>query len=429
MEDNKTVNAELCSPKALKTTLPVEMPLSRRVSLPQFPSASGDSRRFEDAINTLKRHGLLNSPQILEALSLLSVSPGHQAANIFLCSVLSKIRTEETIRGRNPFASVPLGGLSGSISMGCYVNANSMNPVGLLLEEIAQNVIVTGMQGSGKSNFLKSLVSANIASPLIRFSIFTKKKDERAFIKYGQPILIVRETDPFNHLDSLGYPFNRHAMATAANFTFSTRLWLGPESVLAQTIQRLGEKIGAPPKWSEVRGYIQQIRFNDRAMREFLASLDLKMGYLIQTFDEAFKSRRGFNLRHSMYSNVVYELPLDCPADIRRFHVLQIISWCFHFRRYWFSTLTEEEIGRVPLLCFVLDDGHEIFSSEQETAGHNSLPPFYEVITTARAYKLAFIVATHTPEGLSKVMWGCHGTTLALRLPSKLSRNRVCEVL
>jgi len=422
------MNSEQNPPREISSWSMGPMPAKPSRPLPHFPSPL-DTRRYVEAVQTLKRAGYLQSPAILEALALISAIPDHPTANSLLCSVLSSIVGREATQGKNIFAQVIPGALDGPIKMGCYINGNPTNPVGLSLAEMAQNIIVAGMQGAGKSNFLKSLVLANISNPAVRFSIFTKKKDERGLIKYGRPFLVVRETDPFNHLDGMGYPFERHAMMTAANFTFSTRLWLGPEAVLAQTIQRLGEKIGAPPKWAEVRGYIQAIRDNDRGMREFLTSLDLKIGYLLQAFSESLKFRRGFDMKHGMASHVLYELPLDCPADIRRFHVLNTISWCFHFRRYWFSKLTDKEIESVPLICFIIDDGHEIFSSEQEKAGHDALPPFYEVITGARAYKIAFVVATHNPEGLSKVMWGCHGTTISLRLPSKLSRNKIREVL
>lgn len=396
---------------------------------PQFPSSCSDPRRFSDAVGALKRHGLLKSPVIIEALTLLATFPNHPEANRLLGSALARIRIHEAVNGTNPFETPPAGSLDGLMRLGCYINGNPANPVGLSMDEVAQGIIIPGMQGSGKSNLIKSLILHNLGNSAVRFSIFTKKRDERGLIHYNHPLIVLRPTDPFNHLDPMGCSPARHSMTTAGNFTFSNRLWLGPEAVLSQTIQRLSEKIGAPPTWVEVRGYIGAIRNNDRSMKEFLASLDIKLGYLIQVFGQALEYRRGFDLRLAMSANTVYELPLDCPAEVRRFHVLQIISSYFHLRRAWFATLTEEQIQSVPLLISVIDDGHEFFCEDQERAEHDAPPPFYEILTGARAYKLAFLIASHTPETLSKVLWGCHGTTICYRLPNQLSRKRVREVL
>lgn len=390
-----------------------------------------DERRFQEALKTLKRNNLLVYPAIQHLIAVLGENPLDPQANQFLALILARIRMQEEQFGINPFGDPPPpGALAGEFSLGCSSPDAPLCRHGLLLPELAQNIIIAGIQGAGKSNLLHNIVLHNLENPQIRFTIMTKKPDERGLIKMTrQPIIVVTKTDPINHLDGMGLPQDRHALTTAMDFTFSNRIWLGPEAVLSEVIQRLSEKIGAPPTWSEVRGYIKAMRKSDRAMMAYLASLEIKIGLLIRAMRESVNCRRGLDLRSTIGFHRIIELPLDWPAEVRRFHVQHILSWEFHFRRAWFATLTEEEIQKVPFAVFVIDDGHEYFCEEMQQTRRESLPPFYELFTGARAYKMAFIIATHTPEGLSKVLWGCHGTTLSLRLVNQLGRNRVAEVL
>ena len=389
-----------------------------------------DRAQFNDAVEIFKRTGLLGVLAVQSAISTLGANPNDQMANETLARCLAWARAHEAQFGKSSLNRPPASGaVDGFIRLGACVGNSALNQVGLLPQELAQNIIVAGMQGSGKSNFLKGFMLSNLDNPMLNFWEFTKKTDERGLLLHSRrPLVVLTCTDPFSHPNSMGLKPERHASTLASAFTFSNNIWLGPEAVLTETITRLYEKIKAPPTWKEIRGYIKAIRSNDRSMREYLASLDIKIGYLIQAFGTAFDKRRGVDLRTLLNTHAIFEIPLDCPPEVRRFHVLHILLWAFNFRRAWFQTLTEEQIRQVPILVCVLDDAHEFFCAEQERARKDSLPPFYELVTCARACKMALVVATHTPEGLSKVLWDCHGTTVCFRLPGKASRDKVAEV-
>lgn len=384
---------------------------------------SVDAGKISDLISKCRDLNLGVDPMVQAAIHALSQSPTNQQAYEYLQRRLLALKAWEVQSGRLWLGAPPNGEqVSGVFRLGCVPIDAPTSELHLTASEVLRGILVVGQSGSGKSVQLCHLLWRNHMTPGLKFMLITKKTDERGWAKVAKErVNVFPASTPFNHLNCMGRAPNSHASMIANLFSFSTGTMFGTQAVLENFLLRLISRAHDShfPTWNNVLAYIRSIDEKDRRMREYLTSLEVRIQGLVNAFGPAINYTQGVDLRYVIQSHSIFELPIDATPEIRRFHVLFLLSWVFAYRR----SLSREQLEKEPVLAIVLDDAHEFFDKKMEEQGN--LPSTFEILTMARSYRVCFVVATHVPERLATHLWDNHLTTLAYRLPSEESRKKI----
>ena len=360
--------------------------------------------------------GMINDPIIKKTLNIIASSPGstEKIQKLYKKTVNIIKKSPQYIalvNDNNPF-QYPRD-INGLVKIGQIHNPilKQTNPFGLNLNEINQNLLISGRAGSGKTTLLMMMLMQFIKMEL-PFMVLDFKRDYRNLIRHTDNIHIYNwklfrfnplapppNVDPIYWTQILSDVFFRSFFpsysATASKLVFMDVLG----SMLSKDNQL------SFPEFNTELGKILSGKFSPK-YKERINTFRGRIKPMLQVLGDMFDCRTGFPMEELLNKNVVLEFD-GVSSEIQTFLVTTIFYWIFTYR------INNTQRGSLKH-CLVFDEAKMVFSKEFASGSS----PLSRLVSTAREFGEGLILSDQMPSSLGDAILANVYTQISLSLSS-----------
>ena len=360
--------------------------------------------------------GMINDSLIKKTLNIIASCPSstektQKQYKKAVSMIMKSPQYIALVNDRNPF-SYP-GDINGLVQIGQIHNPilKQTHSFGLNLNEVNQNLLLSGRAGSGKTTLLMMMLLQFIKMKL-PFTVLDFKRDYRNLIRLSDKLHIYNwKTFRFNPLapppnvDSIYWTqilsdvffrsFFPNYSATASKAVFM--------DVLGSMLLK-DNKLSFPEFDTELKKILTG-KFSPK-YKERVRTFRGRIKPMLQVLGDMFDCRAGFPMDELLNKNVVLEFD-GVSSEIQTFLVTSIFYWIFTYR------INNTQRGDLKH-CLVFDEAKMVFSKEFASGSS----PLSRLVSTAREFGEGLILSDQMPSSLGDAILANVYTQISLSLSS-----------
>lgn len=373
-------------------------------------------KAFDHLYILAQQTGMINDSIIKKTLHIIASCPGstEKIQKLYKKTVSMIMKSPQYIclvNDRNPFPYPD--NIDGLIKVGQIHNPilKQNRPFGLNLNEINQNLLLSGRAGSGKTTLLMMILIQFIKMQL-PFTVLDFKRDYRNLIRHTDnlhiynwktfrfnPLATPPNVDPIYWTQILSDVFFRsffpNYSATASKSVFMDILG----SMLVKDTKL------SFPEFNTELGKILNADFSAK-YKERIRTFRGRIRPMLQVLGDMFNCRSGFPMEELLNKNVVLEFD-GVSSEIQTFLVTTIFYWIFTYR------INNTQRGSLKH-CLIFDEAKMVFSKEFASGSS----PLSRLVSTAREFGEGLILSDQMPSSLGDAILANVYTQISLSLSS-----------